>query len=138
MKFISIYLFLILSLSCSKHKPLPVFNEDSKQKIEKEISPKQMKYINPEEVKNWTLEQIKKKYKAIREEDFLLNNEAMISEFRIELYNFFDEKERKKPIMIKEVTWEKDQNTNYTIWYKKVADRWVFINSLLWKKTWNF
>lgn len=138
MKFISIYLFLILSLSCSKHKPFSVLNEDSKPKTEKESSPKQMKYINPEEVKNWTLEQIKKKYKPIREEDFLLNNEAMISEFRIELYNFFDEKERKKPILIKEVTWEKDQNTNYTIWYKKVANHWVFINSFLWKKTWNF
>ena len=36
--------------------------------------------------------------------------------------------------MIKEVTWEKDQNTNYTIWYKKEADHWVFIYSYIWNK----
>ena len=99
----------------------------------KEINTKQMKYINPEEVKNWSFEQIKEKYKPIQEEDFLLN-EAIISEFRIGLYNFFNEKERKEPITIKEVTWEKDQNTNYTVWYKKEADQWVFIDSYIWDK----
>ena len=130
MKIITICLFLVLNLSCNKPKPTMA---SEARTYPKEINTKQMKYINPEEVKNWSFEQIKEKYKPIQEEDFLLN-EAIISEFRIGLYNFFNEKERKEPITIKEVTWEKDQNTNYTVWYKKEADHWVFIYSYIWNK----
>lgn len=137
MKIINICLFLIVILSCTKHKPLMDSDTNTQLKVKKEIHTKQMKYINPEEVKNWTLEQIKEKYKPIQEEDFLLN-EAIISEFRIGLYNFFDEKERKKPITIKEITWEKDQNTNYTIWYRKELNQWVFIDSFIWDKNSEF
>lgn len=134
MKIITICLFLVLNISCNK----PKLTMDSEARTyPKEINTKQMKYINPEEVKNWSFEQIKEKYKPIQEEDFLLN-EAIISEFRIGLYNFFNEKERKEPITIKEVTWEKDQNTNYTVWYKKEADQWVFIDSYIWGKNWDF
>ncbi|MCT6868781.1 hypothetical protein [Apibacter sp.] len=130
MKIIIIFLFLAISLSCTRSKQT---NDSETINYPKDINFMQIKYINPEEVKNWSLDQIKEKYKPLEEEDFLLNK-GLRSEFRIELYNFFNEKEREKPIMIKEVTWEKDQNTNYTVWYKKEADHWVFIYSYIWNK----
>ncbi|TWP23142.1 hypothetical protein ETU10_08585 [Apibacter muscae] len=141
MKKINLFvLILVLQISCQEHKqlshpavstPIEIISTKSK------INTQPMAFIDPEKVKNWSFEQIKEKYKPIIEEEYLLN-EAIISEFRIELYNYFNEKERDQPILIKEVTWEKDNDTNFTIWYKKDADKWVFINSFIWEKDWMF
>jgi hypothetical protein len=132
MKIINLCIFLLVNINCQEHKQSTAASTLELSK-EKKTNIQQMKYINPEEVKNWSLEQIREKYKPIEEEDFLLND-AVISEFRIGLYNFFDEKERKEPILIKEITWETDKDTNYTIWYKKDSNQWIFIDSFIWDK----
>lgn len=90
-------------------------------------------YIDIHETEGWPLKRIKQKYKPIQEEDFYLN-EGPISEFRIELYNFFSVQERELPILIREVTWKKSESENYTIWFKFEDTDWVRIDSYVWNK----
>ncbi|WP_459211628.1 hypothetical protein [Aquimarina rhabdastrellae] len=70
------------------------------------------------------------------EEEFFLN--TPISEFRIELLNYFTQEEQSKSILIKEVTWNYSQNENITAWYQKKNTSWVFIHKLIWDKTSEF
>lgn len=94
-------------------------------------------YINISKIKGLPLEDIVKKYTPIHEEDFLLNEEP-ITEFRIGLYNFFNEQERLKPILIKEITWKQSLSKNYTIWFKKIDNKWIYIDSYLWNNSAEF
>ncbi|MGM5629504.1 hypothetical protein O2K51_01280 [Apibacter raozihei] len=137
MKALYVCLFVIIVLGCREHR-VSVFNNNKKKEKENKIRGKnklQHKYINVEEVKDWSLEQIKHKYKPIEEEDFLLNDIVLINEFRIGLYNIFKGKDREKPVPIKEVTWEKDEENNYTIWYRGDSGQWVAIDWYVWAKS---
>ena len=66
--------------------------------------------------------------------------DGIISEFRVELYNCFSEKETKEhDILIKEVTWDIDYlDKKLTIWYHREQKHWVPIQHLLYSKDTNF
>ena len=66
--------------------------------------------------------------------------DGIISEFRVELYNCFSEKETKEhDILIKEVTWDIDHlDKKLTIWYHREQKHWVPIQHLLYSKDTNF
>jgi len=102
--------------------------------IDKEV---EKQYINVSEVEGLTLEEILKKFKPIQRDEFYLNVGPM-TEFRVELYNFFSEQERLNPILIKELTWRTSELANYTIWFVKNDNDWVPIDSCLWGKNREF
>src|SRR4029079_3833633 len=97
----------------------------------------QSKFISVTESEGLTFEDIRKIHQPFQEEDFYLN-ESPISEFRIELYDHFNERERRMPILIKEATWKKSDSENYTIWFKKKDANWKQIRSFIWNKYWEF
>ncbi len=98
---------------------------------------KRIKFVNPEKVKGLSFEDIQKKYKPIREENFPLN-EASISEFRIAVNNHFSKTQRKQAIPIKEATWKVDENTFFTIWFVETKGKWQPIEYYKWKKGMEF
>lgn len=57
-----------------------------------------------------------------------------VSEFRIELLNFFKRKDYlHKRILIKEVTWYNGEK-NITVWYREENLSWNFITMAVWNK----
>ncbi|UIR57703.1 hypothetical protein LZQ00_07745 [Sphingobacterium sp. SRCM116780] len=94
-------------------------------------------YIQPKKIKNQTLKELKEKYDAVNEEIFPLN-EASISEFRLPLYNHFNETQRKQPTLIKEVTWEINDTTLLTIWFIQKQNKWTAFEQYKWKKGMEF
>ena len=127
-----IVLLLIVSCSNKNENSALVAVEDIKADSIYNCRMQDYHYIDIQETEGWNLERIKQRYKPIQEEDFYLNK-GPISEFRIELYNFFNEQERELPILIKEVTWRKSESENYTVWFKKEAE-WIRVNSFIWDK----
>ncbi|WCM42688.1 hypothetical protein MG290_03140 [Flavobacterium sp. CBA20B-1] len=118
--------------------------------IEGEINPKKealiysfiielntRKFINPQDVKGLTFDQIREKYTAVNEETFPLY-EASVSEFRIALFNHFTEQQRKQSIPIKEVTWEVNESTLLTIWFIEKQNQWTPIEQYKWNKGMEF
>lgn len=133
--FIIVFLLIISCNNKSENPAVEAVENIKADSIYKRLM-QNYQFIDIQETEGWTLEKIKQKYKPVREEDFYLN-EGPISEFRIELYNFFDEKERELPILIKEVTWRKSESENYTVWFKKEAE-WIRVNSFVWNKYMEF
>lgn len=127
-KFIKILLLSLIIVGCD--------NNHSTQKIGTEkINPSttnRTNFIEPKSVKNQTLDVIEKKYKPYKTAKFPLN-EASISEFRIALYNHFNEPHRQQSIPIKEVTWKVDDSTFLTIWFIEKQNKWQPIEQYEWK-----
>ena len=119
--------FIVLLSACTENK-----TSTHNQSIN---NVNQSKSICIAELEGLTFEYITKKHKPMQEEDFYLNK-GPISEFRIELYDYFDERERKMPILIKEATWKKSESENCTIWFKKKDTAWIQIGSFIWNKYW--
>jgi len=137
MKLYTLLFLSVLFIGCKENNADKTLdNKVSLNSKEKEMI-QQVKYINPEEVKGWPLKAVKEKYKPLTETEFLLN-EAVISEFRVGLFNIFKGNERELPIPIKEMTWEKDSANNYTIWYKQTEAKWLPIDHLAWNKDQTF
>ena len=58
---------------------------------------------------------------------------ANVSEFRIELTNFFDEDRRRTdPPMIKELTWASAENHRVTVWFSQSEGGWNALHLLKW------
>lgn len=87
-----------------------------------------------EDVLELTLEQALSKYGSpLQREHFVLD--GALSEFRIELYNIYTEEEyMSESITLEEVTWEKDEETNITVWYQNIEDTWKPKHFLVWDK----
>lgn len=82
-----------------------------------------------------------KKYPAYQKNEFALHKANWGGDFRIELRNYFDEKdifpktEPKMPIMIQEITWEIEIGKLITYWYVKKGKTWHFLyHSKIWSK----
>ena len=59
--------------------------------------------------------------------------DGALPEFRIGIYNFISKEEyTKQDILIKEMTWKKDENTNVTVWYVQKEGAWVCLDALEW------
>jgi len=73
-----------------------------------------------------------------KDEEFVLDRK--LTEFRIELYNFFSKKQvNNKNIIIKELTWSIDSINNLTVWYEKI-DSITYLpkHYLIWDKELEF
>ena len=138
MKNIFIIIFF-LSISCHNEskKSIVTTTENTKSDLIYKRPMQHYQYIDIQETKRWALEKIKQKYRPVQEEDFYLNK-GPISEFRIELYNFFNEQERELPVLIKEITWKKSESENYTIWFRAKGTDWIRVHSYVWSKYWEF
>jgi len=78
-------------------------------------------------------EAIDKYGKPQHREQFTLDK--ALPEFRIELYNFYTEKEYlNESIQIEELTWEKDKENNITVWYAQLNNKWMPKHYLIWNK----
>jgi hypothetical protein len=60
--------------------------------------------------------------------------DVFLSEFRIELYNYYSKDEIEKGIILEELTWEKDSVSNITVWYETKGDKKMPKNLLIWNK----
>lgn len=69
---------------------------------------------------------------AIEEERFILND--LLPEFRIELYNHFDQEQiESQSIEIFEKSWKLDNENMVTVWYQRNQDSWQFVHKMTWK-----
>lgn len=72
-------------------------------------------------------------YGAPKTEDFTLTGD--VSEFRIELLNFFPAAERKaEPPRIIEATWSVSAKENLTVWYRQTDAGRVYVHHMVWGK----
>lgn len=124
-----VYLFVVslfvLAYSC-KQKQNDKIPKNENQVFER------LKYLNVGETENWSLEQIQNKYSHLSEWNYPLNEG--LSEFTNGLEVVFTDEELSKPIPIKEVTWQINDSTNITIWYKKEQNNWIKVDKLIWPK----
>ncbi|UKJ09007.1 hypothetical protein [Solitalea lacus] len=93
-------------------------------------------FVNPEEIKEVTFDEIKEKYTALEEETFLLN-ESHHAGLRAFLPYYYSEQQLKQPIPIKEATWETSDSTLITVWFEQKPikqNEWTPIESYQWKK----
>jgi hypothetical protein len=71
--------------------------------------------------------------KPVSSEDYKLN-QMKITEFRVGLLNKFSKEDLKKPIEIKEATWDFSDTENVTVWYTVHDGDWVPVDSFRWNK----
>jgi hypothetical protein len=90
------------------------------------------KFVNPQETKELTYDEIREKYTTVNEESFLLNENY--GEFRGALDVHFTEEQRQQPIPIKEATWETSDSTLLTIWFIEKQNKWTPIEQYEWNK----
>lgn len=79
----------------------------------------------------------KPNYRPIKETTFIMGvgTDGYINEFRVGLLNIFSEKEiQERDIVIKEVTWEINENDYLTIWYKRENKKWIPIDHIIYDK----
>ncbi|WP_337085172.1 hypothetical protein [Elizabethkingia anophelis] len=127
-KFIIIVLLSSIIVGCdSNHSAQKIDTEKINQPTRLKLD-----FIAPKAVKNQTLDAIEKKYKPYKTEEFPLS-EASISEFRIALYNHFNEQQRHQAIPIKEVTWKINDSMFLTIWFIEKQNKWQQIEQYKWK-----
>jgi hypothetical protein len=89
-------------------------------------------FVNLQETKGLTFDEIRDKYTAVNEETFPLNENY--GEFRGALDAHFTEEQRQQPIPIKEATWETSDSTLLTIWFIEKQNKWTPIEQYEWNK----
>jgi hypothetical protein len=132
---IIIIFFSLLSLqSCNgqeERKTVVELKENSHLNQNKMNTKKQE--INVEEVKKISLSEAIKIYgNPITQEKFILGE--TMSEFRIELNNFYSEKQVKSlSIQLIEVTWKVNEDKNITAWYE-TSKKQRPVDAFVWDK----
>ncbi|OAB78734.1 hypothetical protein [Cochleicola gelatinilyticus] len=90
----------------------------------------QKKTIKTEEIKKMSVTQANAAYGEPFETD-RFNMKGGVVEFRMELYELFDENE---DVDLFEATWSKDEDTNITVWYKESNNEWLPVHTMEWEK----
>ncbi|WP_461532123.1 hypothetical protein [Sinomicrobium sp.] len=131
MKNVLIVIVCNLILACNT--PVPKDNSDKKD-TQKQANKMQSLPVTIEELTKRCLEESVKEYgQPLQTESFILDD--ALPESRIELNNYFTVKERRsESITIKEVIWEKDQETNIRVWYREVDNKWSVVHAVEWTK----
>lgn len=123
---ISILLFL---MSCKNDQP-KIRNTEKEKNEQKILSSQNLNFKNVMELNK--TDAIRNYGNPIKNEIDELKN--MQGEFYGELENTVTKEEKKKNIIIHELTWEKDNLRYITIWYEKKTDKFMPRAKLIWYK----
>ncbi len=105
---IYIIALLVLIFTCKKNSKINIL--DKNEHIYQEIDDQENMLLNIDVA-------INQFGTPIEQQKLLLDN--MYGEFYVSIYYKYSEKERQsKSIFIEEITWEKDDKNNITIWYE--------------------
>lgn len=132
-------LILWALMACQSNYTEPSVNLTSHKQVGKEVVVKHNEKdsisipFKKEEIEKLSYQQALVKYQTpINKEEFILGQN--LTEFRIELYNHFTEKQIKSnKIRILEITWNYDSEKNITSWYV-MKDGNKPIDVALWEK----
>ncbi len=127
----NILLLIVLILSCCNSSN----EEDTKQNANDESFEiaKQDKIFFDDMLSLSKSEAISKYGSPSMQEQFILNN--MQGEFRRSLFNFYTEQQLESNlIQIEELTWEKNKDTWFTVWYQLEEHKSIPKDTFTWKK----
>lgn len=129
-KHLIIFSYFICCISCSFSKQKECVEDIS-------MNPNEMKVIEAPDsatLMTLSLEDAVSKYGEPKVLERFNTKTDFLSEFRIELLNYYSKDEIEKGVIIEELTWEKDSLFNVTVWYEvKIAEN-IPMHILIWIK----
>jgi len=126
---LSYILFSFLVFSCKPNKEKTLVVSDDSIKTSSPIIQK-----SKMNVKGLTLKEAITKYGEPQKKTTFELNAINLNEFRIELNNFFDNKQLKSKIDIKEITWKAQSDSVLTSWYKEYKKEWIYVHHIMYHK----
>ncbi|RNL83271.1 hypothetical protein ED312_15420 [Sinomicrobium pectinilyticum] len=131
MRILTLFISCLL-LGCKNPAPkenvLKATMQEQTKKMEKDS-------ITREGLEKLTLTEARGRYeRPLTQETFVLGIDPL-HEFRGGLLNVFSKGEiNSKTIHVKEVTWEKDEEHNITVWYRQEGEIWTPVDIFEWNK----
>ncbi|WP_346882960.1 hypothetical protein [uncultured Algibacter sp.] len=126
-------IFLVIIIVVGSCKSKNDAQDDVTNLLEIKTQQQQDKKMDIEALKKLTLEEAVKTYKQPLKDASFKYTDINITEFRIELKNVA-KKYKLQDQIIKEATWEINQDALITVWYSKQNKSWSYVHAITYNK----